>query len=371
MNLYTACFLIAYFLISPTAHCFDGLVEKKTAQLNSFITASGETIQNVQIGYESYGKLASDKHNVILVEHYFSGTSHAAGRYAGGEKPGYWDSIIGPGLALDTKKYFVISSDTLTNINAKSPQVISTGPASINPSTGKPYGMSFPALSLHDFVAAQKALLQSLGIDHLYAVVGASSGAMQSMQWASDYPNTVDRVIAVIGPGTAMPKYGIAMLHLWSMPILLDSHWAAGDYYGKEEPQVGLMEALQFVHFSSSQIEPYEQQFSRDEVGAGLQKIGEDRARFADANSFLYTARAIQGFNVEANLQKIRAKILFISAESDLIFPPVLTKRAAKKLRAIGKKVSEFMIVGDGGHLDGLNKILQAAPVMRAFLQAK
>ena len=149
--------------------------------------------------------------------------------------PGYWDAIIGPGKPLDTNKYFIISSDTLVNLNAKDPNTITTGPASINPDTGKPYGMRFPIVTIRDFVNVQKALLEHLGIRSLHAVAGASMGALQAFEWASAYPAWVKRVVAVIG-GAEENAFLIGWLNLWAAPIRLDPDWNNGDYYGRAEP---------------------------------------------------------------------------------------------------------------------------------------
>src|SRR3954463_4538753 len=149
------------------------LVEKKVFELPHFTTRGGELLRNVRIGWESYGTLNRDRSNAILVTHYFSATSHAAGRYAADDAlPGYWDPIIGPGKAIDTDKFFVLSSDTLVNLNAGDPKVVTTGPASIDPDTGKRYGMGFPVVSIDDFVAIQKALVESFGIRRLRAIAG-------------------------------------------------------------------------------------------------------------------------------------------------------------------------------------------------------
>ena len=131
---------------------------------------SGVTLSQVDVGWESYGTLNKAKDNVVLITHYFSGTSHAAGKYKADDAlAGYWDALIGPGKAIDTNKYFVISSDTLVNANWHDPNVITTGPASTNPATGKPYGLDFPVVTITDFVEVQKRLLDSLGINKLHA----------------------------------------------------------------------------------------------------------------------------------------------------------------------------------------------------------
>ena len=156
---------IALTLVAASAQGQDLIVEKKTFELPQYTTAGGATIKGVKVGWEAYGQLNADRSNAILVTHFFSGTSHAAGKYAAGDKaPGYWDAIIGPGKAIDTDKYFVFSSDTLVNLNARDSKVTTTGPASRDPTTGDRYGLEFPVVSIHDFVALQKALVESLGI---------------------------------------------------------------------------------------------------------------------------------------------------------------------------------------------------------------
>ena len=161
------------------------IVEKRVFELPCYTTRNGAVLESVRVGWESYGTLNRDRSNAILVTHYFSATSHAAGRYSpDDELPGYWDAIIGPDKPVDTNRFFVLSSDTLVNLNARDPSVITTGPASRNPVTGERYGMSFPVVSIHDFVDVQKALVQSLGINRLRAVIRPSMGALQAYQWA-------------------------------------------------------------------------------------------------------------------------------------------------------------------------------------------
>src|SRR5215467_12339077 len=157
-----AAIALLWTTFGSSARADDLIVEKKTFALPSYTTVAGETIKSVKVGWESAGTLNSDKSNAVLITHFFSGTSHAFGKYSAEDKAvGYWDAIIGPGKAIDTNKYFVLSSDTLVNLNVNMPNVITTGPASIDPDTGKPYGMSFPVVSIKDFVEVQKALLES------------------------------------------------------------------------------------------------------------------------------------------------------------------------------------------------------------------
>src|SRR4051812_5635790 len=239
---------LALSLIAPLALAQGLLTEKKFFTLPSYTTQNGKTIKSVRVGYETYGKLNAAGTNAIFVPHFFSGNSHAAGRYKADEKAaGYWDAIIGPGKAIDTDKYFLFSADTLVNVNVKSPMVGTAGPATINPDTGKPYGSSFPVVSMKDFVRVHKALADALGVKKLTAVAGASGGSIQAMEWAVEYPDLVERVVHVIGPGLEIQPYVIGMLDAWMSPIKLDPNWKGGDFYGGAEPLDGLAQALKLV----------------------------------------------------------------------------------------------------------------------------
>ncbi len=368
------------------ALAYDEPVEKREFVLRDFTTEQGETIAEVRIGWEAYGELNAAKDNVILICHYFSGTSAAAGKYtAEQERPGYWDAIIGPGKPIDTDAYYVVSSDTLVNLNVADPNVITTGPASLDPATGEPYGLDFPVVSMRDFVNVQKALLDSLGIERLHAVMGASGGSVQTMEWAAAYPEMVPRAIPVISPGLEMPPYVVGLLKMWNMPIEMDPNWNGGDYYGGTPPLEGLSNALQLVtlnalHFdwaestfgrspASEEIDP-EAAFAHEyKVEAGLQASGDARAATTDANHFLYMSKANMTFSVADEIEKIEAKTLFIPAEGDMIFPPFLSELAAERLRAQGLEAEVFTVTGPFGHLNGVFNIDQAGEAIRAFLE--
>ena len=225
--------LVAAAILALPVAAFDGLVKKEVFTMPTYTTVNGKTIKNVRVGYESYGTLNAAKDNVVLVCHFFTGTSHAAGKYkAEDAAPGYWDAIIGAGKAIDTDKYFVISIDTLLNVNTKDPNVTTTGPSTINPDTGKPYGTTFPVVSFRDFVNVQKALLDSLGIKELVAVAGAVGRRHPGgRNGRPAYPDMVERVVAVIAPGLEIDGFGVGMLNLWGMPITMDPKWNNGDDY--------------------------------------------------------------------------------------------------------------------------------------------
>lgn len=362
------------------------LTEKKFFTLPQYTTAAGKTIKAVRVGYETYGQLNAAGDNAVFVAHFFSGTSHAAGRYKADEKTaGYWDAIIGPGKAIDTDRYFVVSADTLANLNVKNAAVGTTGPATVNPDTGKPYGSSFPVVSMKDSVRVHKALLDSLGVKKLQAVAGASGGSIQAMEWAAEYPELVQRVIHVIGPGLDIHPYVIGLLDVWMMPIKLDPNWKGGDYFGGPEPLEGVAQALKTVtltalHFGwAEKVHGYKwaaegrnPQDAMENVFAiegSLYGTGKARAAATDAAHFVWMAKANQLYNLEKEQPRIKAKVLFLPAKTDLIFPPELSRRWAEKLRAQGNHVELYEIDGTSGHLDGLFSIGKVADRIKAFLE--
>jgi homoserine O-acetyltransferase len=379
--------LIAFLAAWAVAvHAYDGPVEKKTFTLPIYTTVGGKTLKDVKVGYETYGKLNAAGDNAIFVPHFFSGTSHAAGKYAPADAaPGYWDAIIGSGKPIDTDKYFVISADALANLNTKDPKVVTTGPASINPDTGKPYGMSFPVVSYRDSVRVHKALVDSLGVKKLHAVAGASGGSIQSMEWAALYPDFVPRVVHVIGPGFDIHPYVIQMIDVWTTPIMLDAKWNGGDYYGKDEPVDGVAVALMNVTITTRSFgwaektfgykwadaakNPADAMFNAFAIEDALEKAGKARAKTTDANSFIYTSKANQLYRLtDDEVKGIKAKVLFVPASSDGIFPPELSQRAAARFKAQGGTAEVAIIEGDGGHLDGLFNVAKQGEAIRAFL---
>ena len=362
------------------------LTEKKFFTLPQYTTAGGKTIKNVRVGYETYGKLNAAGDNAVFIAHFFSGTSHAAGRYKPDEKAaGYWDAIIGSGKAIDTDKYFVVSADTLVNLNVKSPMVGTVGPATVNPDTGKPYGSSFPVVSMKDSVRVHKALLDSLGVKKLQAVAGASGGSIQAMEWGAEYPELVERVVHVIGPGLDIHPYVIGLLDIWMMPIKMDPNWKGGDYFGGLEPNVGVAQALKTVtltalHFGwAEKVHGYkwagEGKNPGDAMGNlfaiedSLYKTGVARAAATDAAHFVWMAKANQLYSLEKEQSRIKAKVLFLPAKTDMIFPPELSRRWAEKLKAQGNHVELYEIEGASGHLDGLFSIGKVADRINAFLE--
>jgi homoserine O-acetyltransferase/O-succinyltransferase len=379
------CFTAIAFLFPAMAFAQTGdlIVEKKTFELPSYTTVAGGTIKNVKIGWESAGTLNAEKSNAILVTHFFSGTSHAFGKYAASDAaPGYWDAIIGPGKAIDTNKYFVLSSDTLVNLNVNAPNVTTTGPASIDPDTGKPYGMRFPVVSIKDFVNVQKALVDSLGIRKLHAVAGASMGGLQAYEWAASYPDMVERIMPVISTPTA-DAFLIGWLDIWGQPIRIDPKWNGGDYYGKEPPLAGLAAALKVVTLQANQWEWAQKTFGLEPADSGkdpakamdnmfkvqatLDTLAAARAKTSDANHFLYLVKANQLANADAS--KIKMPVLLLYSPTDLVFQAPLVEAAAKQIAAGGASIETGKLIGPYGHLNGVLAIAQAADQIRGFME--
>ena len=382
--------LFVVMLVEP-AMAYEPLVKKEAFEMPSYTTMGGRTIKNVRVGWEAYGTLNASKDNVILICHYFSGNSHAAGKYSLEDKrTGYWDSIIGSGKPIDTDKFYIISVDSLVNLGTGNPRVITTGPASINPETGKPYGMTFPIVTIRDFVNVQKALLDSLGVKKLHAVMGASMGAFQTYEWASAYPEMVSRAVPVIGSGWSNGNL-IGWLNIWAAPIMLDPNWNGGDYYKGQPPLKGLAEALKIVTLHAQHWEWSNGVFGRAwaeegkdpsasfanlyKIEAVLDSVGKARAKASDANHFLYLVKACQlfltghGGSIIEGLRRIDSPTLIIHTDEDLIIFPEEVRETAALISSDGTPVEIVELQGTRGHLDGVLNIKQAGDKIKVFLE--
>jgi homoserine O-acetyltransferase len=390
-----SCLILLNFSISLRAEL---LVQKQRFETQNFTTFAGKSIQNVAVGWESYGELNSNKTNTVLVTHFFTANSHAAGKYnSSDQNAGYWDAIIGPGKAIDTNKYFVVSVDSLVNINVHDPMVITTGPASIDPSTGKPYGLTFPVITIRDFVNVQKALLESFGIKKLHAVIGPSMGSMQALDWALAYPDWVPRMISVVGSAQA-DAWSVASLEQWAIPIKLDPNWQQGNYYQSKPPVNGLTASLMFItqqalhpeffialgktpdiQFKTLEAEPLDNILQDHSIVNWLKTRAAQRAKHMDANHLLYLVRANQlfvaGFSrdmkspLESSLKSIKAKSLFLPSKTDLVLPPNFIQEVHNTLLSLSKPSKLEYLHGASGHFEGVTGILQKADAIREFLE--
>lgn len=363
----------------------ESIVVKRVFTLPEFELESGNTLRNVQIGYETYGHLNAKRDNAILIAHYFTGTSHAAGRYHTSDvEPGYWDSIIGPGKAIDTDRFFIIAVDCLSNINTGNPMVFTTGPMSINHDTGKPYLADFPIVTIGDFVRSQYALCRYLELPSLHAVAGPSMGSMQALEWAARFPDYVRRVVGIIGGGLQSEPYLIGLLRQWCAPIYLDPEFKNGFYDPLNPPQAGLAAALELVTLTalspqwanrafarraaSSDTPPENHLANMFSVENALAVTARSRAQIADANSFLRIAKAVQLFDVTPMKNRLKARILWIHAKRDLLLFPEYAERGITSLRELGLEVTTSQLDTEGGHLDGLGEIKAASSEISNFL---
>ena len=366
------------------------LIRKQTFEIENFRTFLGPEIRHLRLGWEAYGQLNAEKSNAILITHYFSGSSHAAGKYADSDiEPGFWDAVIGPGKPIDTNRFYVLSMDSLVNLNAYDPHVITTGPASLDPDTGKPYGLGFPVITIRDFVEAQRALLDHLGIGRLHAVAGPSMGGLQAYEWAAVHPERVARLLPVIAGGWTDADL-IARLNIWGAPIRLDPDWRDGAYYGRRPPLRGLCEALKLITYDALHEDWANAAFARKwadsardpaagldhafAIEAALDAVARERAARLDANHLLYLIKANQlftaghGGDALAGLRKITAPTLIVYQPQDRIFRAERVRQTAEAIGDGGAPVSLFEINGAQGHLDGLLSIGQAGAAIAAFL---
>ncbi len=324
---------------------------------------SGATLGPLTIAYETYGELAADRSNAILILHALSGDAHAAGFHSPTDrKPGWWDAMIGPGRPFDTNRYFVICSNVIGGCRG------STGPSSPHPVDGRPYGSRFPIISIEDMVRAQVRLIDALGIETLLAVAGGSMGGFQALAWAVDYPQRVRGAILLATSARSSPQT-IAWGYIGRRAIMSDPRWRGGDYYDGEPPRDGLAVARMLGHITYLCEEKLEQRFGR-RAEPGLLDLGprfaiehyleHQAARFNerfDANSYLIITRAMDHWDLaarygslEAAFDQARARFLGLAYSSDWLYPPVETYQMARAAHAAGRSFATHLITTDAGH---------------------
>jgi homoserine O-acetyltransferase len=329
-----------------------GVVKTKYFELGELSLDSGRKLKDVKIAYETYGRLNKDKSNAILICHSLSGDAHAAGRHRkNSRKHGWYDVAIGPGKTFDTRKYFIICSNVIGGCRG------STGPSSINPKTGKPYGLGFPQITVADIVRAQKKLIEHLGVSKLHTVTGGSLGGMQTLQWTLDYPEAVDKAIIIAAAAKQHPQ-GIAYHEVGRRAILDDPAFKGGDYYGSNLPKNGLSISRQIAHITYLSPVAFERKFGRRrkkkngkgkfqaefEVQTYLNYKGKSFVRRFDANSYLYITHAIDQYDLtEGGTRKltdvfkdIKSKFLLVSFTSDGLYPPEQVEEIFEALAEAG-----------------------------------
>ena len=366
----------------------------------------GRELHPIRIAYETYGKLSPARDNVVLVCHALSGDAHAAGfatalaeestrdgfgaeeRDAGrGRGLGWWDGMIGPGKAFDTDRFYVVSTNLLGGCRG------TTGPSSPNPATGRPYGSDFPVITVADMVRAQRAFLDELGIRRLAAVSGGSLGGMQALEWAVLYAGQVGAIIPIASTHALHPQ-GVAWNAIARNAITADPAWQGGHYYGSgRAPTAGMGVARMVGHITYLSAQSLDAKFGRRlqfaddirydltepefEVESYLRHQADAFVRRFDANTYLYTSRALSYFDLARQygggrlpdaLRNVSARTLLIAFSSDWLYPPSGSEELAAALRAVGAEVALHVIGAPYGHDCFLLEEARQTPMIQEFL---
>jgi homoserine O-acetyltransferase len=357
------------------------VVSTQSVQFDSLPLDCGETLAPVDVAYQTYGELNAARSNAILVQHAFSGDAHAAGVSVEGGQLGWWDNMIGPGKGFDTDQYFVICSNVLGGCRG------TTGPASIDPSTGKPYGSRFPFITMADMVRLQKHLVEHLGIDRLLSVAGGSMGGMQALQWVLDYPDAVASAMPIATTHRHSAQQ-IAFNEVGRQSIMGDPDWSGGDYYGGKGPARGLSVARMVGHITYMSDESMREKFGRKrriangtadenlfEVESYLRYRGGQFVSRFDANSYLVISRAMDSFDLAEKLgslgdafEKTLARFLVISFTSDWLYPSYQSQEIVRALRGRNQDIAYVEIPSDYGHDAFLLEVGELTELVKHFL---
>lgn len=402
----------------PSAPCAEpgevGLVEPRDfTSTEPFPCDDGRVLPGFTLRYETYGRLNAAKDNAVLVCHALSGDHHCAGIHSlSDRKPGWWNNLIGPGKAVDTNHHFVVCANVLGGCQG------STGPLSVNPATGRPYGLAFPAVTIRDMVRSQKRLLDHLGVKKLRCALGGSMGGMQALQLGIEYPDFCDKILAMATTAREGAQ-AIAFNEVGRQAILQDPEWNQGNYPKGGGPRVGLAIARMMAHITYLSDASMDRKFGRrtvksrqpaapspapsgeDAAFAGM--MGDEGAPVAntaafdvnfevqsylryqgksfinrfDANTYLYITRAIDGFDLAASyggtLEKafapVQADTLVVGFTSDWLFPPDQNREIVLALQRAGKCASYAELVTDLGHDSFLLESPELYALVRAFLE--
>jgi len=336
----------------------------------------------ITLAYETYGKLNADKSNAILIFHALTGDAHAAGYHKDVKDPGWWEPMIGKGRAFDTDKYFIICANVIGGCKG------STGPSSINPSTGKPYGLSFPVITIEDMVVTQKHLIDHLGIKKLLAAAGGSMGGLMALEWSVRYPDTLQSAI-LIAANYKHTAQQIALHEVARQAIMSDPNWSKGDYYGKELPAQGMSVSRMIGHITYMSERSMEEKFGRKlqdkekvgydfshdfEVESYLRYRGASFVQRFDANSYLYLSKALDYFDLSEGsdlvgaFKGVKNKFLIITFTSDWLYPSYQSKDMVRAMKANDIDVSFIEIDTNYGHDSFLVEIEGQSKLVKSFL---
>jgi homoserine O-acetyltransferase/O-succinyltransferase len=327
-----------------------------------FRLASGHILPELRIAYETYGVPAPDRANTVLLTHGYTSNHHMIGRSGSTLAEGLWNSLVGPGKAIDTECMFVVSSNMLGSSYG------STGPARQNPVTGRPYGPDFPDITLVDIVTAQRALMKHLGVDHLVAVIGPSYGGFQAFQWAVTFPDFVDGIVPVTTHFKARDD-SITALNALIARLETDPNWHGGHYYdhGGVPDTMTRIRVDTLINYGIHELlaadfpDPAVRQ-------AEIERMARKWALEFDANSLIVLGRASARFNVEKDLSRIQARVLYVLSRTDKVFPPSLAPGVMAKLWEGGVRAETFEIDSELGHAASGLAGAKWAPKLSEFL---
>src|SRR5579871_6588674 len=346
---------------------------------------SGARLPEIEIAYRTYGRLNADRSNAILICHPLTHDQHVASAHPLTGKPGWWTQVVGEGRPLDPARHFIICSNVVGGCMG------TTGPASVDPETGRPYALSFPMITIADMVRAQAMLIDALGIETLFAVIGGSMGGMQALQWAADYPERIFSAVA-IGASPRHSAQNIAFHEVGRQAIMADPDWRGGDYaLAGVRPEKGLAVARMAAHITYLSEAALQRKFGRSlqnretvsfefkpdfQIESYLHYQGTTFVDRFDANSYLYITRAMDYFDLAADYDGVLAnafrgsktRFCIVSFTSDWLFPPIENKRIAHALNAAAANVSFVEIDTDGGHDSFLLDEPEMFATVRGFL---
>jgi homoserine O-acetyltransferase/O-succinyltransferase len=348
---------------------------------HQLILENGKKLGPVTLAYETYGQLNADKSNAILLLHALTGDAHVAGFHLGEKSPGWWDTMVGPGKAFDTDKYFIICSNILGGCKG------STGPASINPETGAPFGLDFPVISIGDMVNAQMRLIDYLGIDRLLSVAGGSMGGMQVLEWMFSHPGRIRSAIPVSTAMRHSPQQ-IAFDEVGRQAIMADPYWKDGSYYGGPPPARGLAVARMVGHITYMSDKSMEVKFGRRlkddrkpfkftadfEVEGYLQYRGSSFVERFDANTYLYITKAMDFFDAAKGkkpqdvLRGLDLKVLVIAFKSDWLYPAYQSQEIVRACKLAGLEATYCEIESNYGHDAFLLEVDEETHLIKYFL---
>ncbi len=332
-------------------------MESERQRIGDLLLASGEVLPDVHLAYVTQGRLAPDGRNAVLLTHGYTSSHLMAGS---GASEGPWSRLVGPGRAIDTDRFFVVSSNMLGSSYG------STAPASGNPETGRPYGPDFPAITVTDIVTAQQRLLEALGVTHLAAVVGPSYGGFQAFQWAVTFPDAMQAIVTVVSAPSRPVRTDLAAMEA---RFARDPNWQGGHHYASG----GIVPTMTALREETLRRYGAEQELAArfPDTAARDAEIHRRSAAWGaefDPHSLLVLGRAANAYDVTPNLARIRARVLYVLSRTDVLFPPALAAMVMPALHAAGVTGSYLEIDSEHGHLASGTDAAKWAGGLRAFM---